>query len=133
MGFLFVCLLRVFVSLKRILYSYGDVTIAGEGLQIFTYARHSWPLSSEGSLVCHTFCDIGHPLLWSSPRNCDTQCSCHFLFLRLRSVAAGIRTPNLRLRGVRSRQLRGVIKKFVDCLYVRYINNILNISFILYL
>ena len=28
---------------------YGDVTIAGEGLQIFTYTRHSWPLTSDGS------------------------------------------------------------------------------------
>ena len=26
---------------------------------IFTYARHSWPLSSEGSLTCHTYCDTG--------------------------------------------------------------------------
>ena len=24
-------------------------TIAGEGLQIMTFAQHSWPLSSEGS------------------------------------------------------------------------------------
>ena len=30
-------------------HSYRDVTIAGEGLQILTYARPSWPLSSEGS------------------------------------------------------------------------------------
>ena len=37
--------------------SYGDVTIAGEGLQILTYARHSWPLSSEDSLTCHIYCD----------------------------------------------------------------------------
>ena len=27
--------------------SYGNVTITGEGLQILTYARHVWPLSSE--------------------------------------------------------------------------------------
>ena len=33
----------------------------GEGLGILTYARHSWPLSSEGSLACHTYCDTGHP------------------------------------------------------------------------
>ena len=26
-----------------------------------TYARHSWPLSSEGSLACHTYYDKGHP------------------------------------------------------------------------
>ena len=30
-------------------HSYADVTIAGEGLQILTYARDSWPWSSEGS------------------------------------------------------------------------------------
>ena len=28
-------------SHSRIFHSYGDVTITGEGLQIFTYARHS--------------------------------------------------------------------------------------------
>ena len=31
-----------------------------EGL-LLTYARHSWPLSSEGSLAFHTYCDSGHP------------------------------------------------------------------------
>ena len=30
---------------------FGDVTIAGEGLQILTYARNLWPMSSEGSLA----------------------------------------------------------------------------------
>ena len=35
------------------------VTITGEGLQILTYTRHCWPLSSEGSLSCHTYCDTG--------------------------------------------------------------------------
>ena len=44
----------------RISHSYGDVTIAGEGLQIFPYARHSWPLSSEASTPktrdTHTYC-----------------------------------------------------------------------------
>ena len=43
-------------------HSYGDVAITGEGLQILTYTRLSWPLSSEGSLVCQTYCDMGHPL-----------------------------------------------------------------------
>ena len=37
------------------------VTIAGEGLQILTYARYSWSLSSEGSLTCHTYCDTDLP------------------------------------------------------------------------
>ena len=46
-------------SHSRIFHSYGDVTIAGEGLQILTYDRHPWPLSSEGSLTSHTYCDTG--------------------------------------------------------------------------
>ena len=29
------------------------------GQQNLTYARHSWLLSSEGSLACHTYCDTG--------------------------------------------------------------------------
>ena len=28
-----------------------------------TYARHSWPLSSEDSLACHTNCDTGNPFI----------------------------------------------------------------------
>ena len=56
----FVCGLT---SHSRIFHSYGDVTIAGEGLQILTYARHSWPLSSEDSLACHIYCDTDHPFL----------------------------------------------------------------------
>ena len=32
-------------------------------LQILTYARHSWPLSSEGSSACHTDWDTGHPFI----------------------------------------------------------------------
>ena len=59
----FVCLFGGFSSHSRIFHLYGDVTIAGEGLQILTYARHSWPLSSEGSLACHTYCDTGHPFI----------------------------------------------------------------------
>ena len=50
---LFVCL--GFSSHSRIFHSYGDVTFAGEGLQTLTYARHSWPLSSEGSLLKNVF------------------------------------------------------------------------------
>ena len=61
---MFVC---GFSSHSRIFHSYGDVTISGEGLQFLIYARHSWPLSSEGSLSCHTYCARGHPFSWSSP------------------------------------------------------------------
>ena len=34
-----------------------------KGFKFFTYARHSWPLSSEGSLACHTYCDTVHPFI----------------------------------------------------------------------
>ena len=50
-------------SHSRMFHSYGDVTINGKGLQILTYARQPWPLSSEGSFVCHTYCDTGHPFM----------------------------------------------------------------------
>ena len=48
----FVC-----ASHSKIFHSYEDVTIFGQGLQILTYARDSWPLSSKGSLACHIYCD----------------------------------------------------------------------------
>ena len=51
--FFFVC-----TSHSRMFYSYGDVTITEEGLQILTFAQHSWPLSSQGSLAGHTYCNI---------------------------------------------------------------------------
>ena len=44
-------------------HSFGDVNITGEGLQILTYARRSWPMSSERSLACHTYFDTGHPFI----------------------------------------------------------------------
>ena len=56
----FIWHLRLFIwgfsSHLRIFQSYGDVTMTGEGLLILTYARHLWPLNSEGSLACHTYC-----------------------------------------------------------------------------
>ena len=52
-----------FPSHSRIFHSYGDVTITGEGLPILTYGRHSYPSSSEGSLACHTYCDLGHQFI----------------------------------------------------------------------
>ena len=90
---IFVC----FLSHSRIFHSFGDVTIGGERLQILTYARHLWPLISEGSLACHTYCDMGHPFImvisedtWHSHLMPSVwQLSCHYLLLRLRSVATG--------------------------------------------
>ena len=59
--FLFVCLGSS--SHTKFFHSYGNVTLTGEGLQIFTYVQHSCPLNSEGSLVCHTYCDTGHQFI----------------------------------------------------------------------
>ena len=50
---LFICL-EIYRPTEEF-FTYGDVTMTGEGLQILTYARHSWPLSSEGSLACLTY------------------------------------------------------------------------------
>ena len=79
-------------------------------LQILICARHSWPLSSEGSLTCHTYCDTGLPFIkvfsedpWHSNLLSSVwQWSCHYLFLRLRSVATGDQTPISRMRCERS-------------------------------
>ena len=59
----FVCLGFIVPLENRIFHPYGDVTITGERLQILTYARHSWPLSSEGSLACHTYYDTERPFI----------------------------------------------------------------------
>ena len=58
-----VCLFGAFRPTREFFHSYGDVTIAGEGPQMLTYALHSWSLSSEGSLACHTCCDTGEPFI----------------------------------------------------------------------
>jgi hypothetical protein len=39
------------------------------GLQILAYARRSGPLSREGSLSCHTYCDTGTRFIWSHPKD----------------------------------------------------------------
>ena len=59
-----VCLVWVFlgagVSHSRIFHSFGEVIITGrKGLQMLTYTRHSWQLSSDGSFTCHTYFDTG--------------------------------------------------------------------------
>ena len=42
--------------------------MTGERLQMLTYARHSWSLSSESSLACNTFCDTGASVYDGHPR-----------------------------------------------------------------
>ena len=65
-----------FPSHSRISHSCGEITIGRKGLQFSIYARYSWALSSKGSLPCHTYCDRGIRLQWSSPRTRDTQTFC---------------------------------------------------------
>ena len=52
-----ICMIFLFgVFCCRISQSFGDVAITGEGLEFL-------PLSSVGSLMCHTYCDSGHPCI----------------------------------------------------------------------
>ena len=53
----------VISSHSRMFHSYGDFAITGQRLQIFTYARASWPLSSDSfKLATHTVTSVynGH-------------------------------------------------------------------------
>ena len=84
--------------------------ITGKGLQIFTYTRHSRPLSSEGSLAYHTDCDTGLPFIWwSSPRTSATRTCCRAYhsggvttcFHRLGLSRLGFEHSTLRMRGER--------------------------------
>ena len=66
-----------------------------------------WPmLGTNGhwawTLACHTICDTKHSFImeiseepWHSHLLSSVQWSCHYLFLRLKFVVPGIRTPNL--------------------------------------
>ena len=73
-------------SHSRIFRWYGDVNVKGsEGPQILTFARHLhvWPLSSKGSLECHTYCDTGHPFIMvisEDPWHSHILTCCHCLF-----------------------------------------------------
>ena len=75
-----------------------------------TYARHSNQLSSAGFLAWHTHSDTEHMFIIAISEDMwhwylltsVAQWSCHYLFFRLGSVAAGIRGK----RGARSNRLR---------------------------
>ena len=104
------------MSHSIIFHSYEDVTITGEELRIFTNIRHSSPLSSEGSLACHIYCDHeasvynchlrGHVTLTPVAKRLAMELS---LFLRLRSIGLsrlGFEHQTFHLRGQRSNRLR---------------------------
>ena len=50
--------------------------LPNKGLQILMYTRQSWPLSSEGSLACHTYCDTGNMFNIWSLKTPDTHTCC---------------------------------------------------------
>ena len=51
-----ICLYGIY-RLTREFFTYME-TITGEGVQFLTFARHSWSLSSEGSLACPTYSTV---------------------------------------------------------------------------
>ena len=110
-----VCLLvKGLTSHSRLFHSYGDATISVEGLQILTYTRHSWPLSIEGSLVCHNNCDTEHPFKMVIFEYHDTHNCCRAVgsgtvttyFYDLGLLWLGFELPTIRIRSKRSYRLR---------------------------
>ena len=101
---IFVCLFVWSLSShSRIFHSYGDVIISGEGLQILACVLYSWPLSSEGSLACHS--DTGHPFIMvlfcrAFSNGTVTTCFYDLVLWRL-----GFEHPTFRLPGKRSNPL----------------------------
>ena len=76
----------------------------------FDLCRSLWPLSNESSLACHTYCNTHGTSVYyimvisEGPRHLHLlpsvwQWNCRYVFQRLRSVASGIRTPDLPLTG----------------------------------
>ena len=102
-----VCLFGVLRPTREFFHSYRDLNITGEGLQILTYARHSWPLSSEGYLACHTYCDTGHPFIKVISEDRDTHTYCRAFrsgavttcFHDLGLWRLGFERPTFRMRG----------------------------------
>ena len=94
---LFVCLfVWDLTTHSRFVHTYWDVNIAGEGLQILTYARHAWSLRSEGSLTC----DICLPNTRNNHTCCRAVTTC---FNDLGLLRPGIepRSPAYKASGVR--------------------------------
>ena len=70
----YLCLFGVFVLIENFSPIWRRYHDRGERLQILTYARHLWPLRSDGFLAFNPYFDTGHPFImvisedrWNSP------------------------------------------------------------------
>ena len=105
-------LCRVFVLFVCCLSSH--LRIFSSPFIILTYTRHSWPLNSEGSLACNTYCDAGHPFIMVISEDHDTHTYCRafgsrsvtICFFGLGMPRLGFEHPNVLLKGERSNPLR---------------------------
>ena len=92
-----VCLFGGFSSHSQVFHSYGDLIITVEGLQMFSYTRHSWQLSSKCYL--RATASVTRDFLKTSDTHTGYRAyssgDVFYLFYRLRSFTAGIRTTNL--------------------------------------
>ena len=58
-----VCLFGVFHPNWEIFIHMETSPLSVKGSKFFTYARYSWPLSSEGYLACHCFWHTDYPFI----------------------------------------------------------------------
>ena len=62
----YVCLFAWGFSPTREFFTHLEtLPLPAKGCKFLTYHRHSWPLISEGSLTCHTYCNLHGPSLYN--------------------------------------------------------------------
>ena len=94
---LFVCLFGDLLPTREFSHIWTRHNYRWRAANFDLFNWHWWPLSSEGSLTGHTYCDTGRPLYNGHLRGPVTltpvaecwQWSCHYMFWRLRSVSTG--------------------------------------------
>ena len=117
-------------------FSYGNVIMTDEWLQILTYAQHLWSLSVEGSLACYTYGDTGQTFIMVISN--DTQTYCRAIgggtvttcFYDLCLWRLGFEHPTLRLRVERIYRLRQRCEPlFFKIAFIRYISKRYHVLF----
>ena len=89
----FFFLFRIFAPLENL-----SLTWNRQKAPILSYTRHSWQLSSEGSLACHTYCDTSHPFIMvisEDPPVAERLTVELSLCIVTTFVASGLRTTNV--------------------------------------